>query len=246
MKIITLGTSHGAAEKDRFCSSTLIDIGGALYLIDCGAPAEALVERLGYSTKDIKAVFITHMHEDHCGALSGIYKKFCVYHREYSCEAFFPEKAGIDAFKVWLTGLHSKPDAQTSFRFNLITEGEFYKDENVVVSAQRTYHLGQDFPSYSFMLEAEGKRIVFTGDMGHNFKDFPSHAINNHCDLVVSEFTHFNPQDIEFAAKNIAQANADRIVFSHVQNGKSEPIMEHQNLFSCPIEIANDGDVFEI
>ncbi len=243
MKITTLGTSHGAAERDRFCSSILIEIKDSLYLIDCGAPASALIERKGLSTKDLKAVFLTHMHEDHCGTLSAIYKKFTVYHPDKKVIVYFPEEAGIEGFKAWVGALHMKSE-QTSFEFGLTLEGEIYRDDNIIVSACRTYHLGEQFPSYSYTIEAEGKRIVFTGDMGADFWDFPKSATEKHCDLVISEFTHFRPVNIREAVSNIAKADADRIIFSHVQNNKSEAVLDYAELFSCPISIASDGDEY--
>ena len=66
-KIITLGTSHGDPTCCRFNSSTLFKIGEASYLIDAGAPANALMIRHGFKLHDLKAIFITHMHEDHVG-----------------------------------------------------------------------------------------------------------------------------------------------------------------------------------
>ena len=64
MKIITLGTSHGDSTPTRFNSSTLYETDGVLYLVDVGAPAEASLKRKGYSCSDVRAAFITHMHDD--------------------------------------------------------------------------------------------------------------------------------------------------------------------------------------
>ena len=45
MRITTLGTSHGDPTYCRFNSSNLIEIAEASYLIDAGAPVDALLVR---------------------------------------------------------------------------------------------------------------------------------------------------------------------------------------------------------
>ena len=36
MKLIFVGTSHGVPEKDRRCSSYLLEVDGSYYIIDMG------------------------------------------------------------------------------------------------------------------------------------------------------------------------------------------------------------------
>ena len=47
MKITFLGTSHGVPAADRYCSSTMLEINGARYFIDAGAPLIDILLRRG-------------------------------------------------------------------------------------------------------------------------------------------------------------------------------------------------------
>ena len=40
MKITFLGTSHGVPAADRYCSCTMLEVNGAHYFIDAGAPLD--------------------------------------------------------------------------------------------------------------------------------------------------------------------------------------------------------------
>ena len=79
MRIYTLGTSHGNSTHSRFNSSTAYETNGVLYLVDAGAPVEALLRRKGLFCRDVRAVFVTHMHDDHAGGLSGLSKQVIKY-----------------------------------------------------------------------------------------------------------------------------------------------------------------------
>ena len=80
MKIYTLGTSHGDSTVCRFNSSTAYETeDGRIYLVDAGAPVEALLRRKALHIKDVRAVFISHMHDDHAGGLSGLIKQATKY-----------------------------------------------------------------------------------------------------------------------------------------------------------------------
>ena len=90
-KIITLGTSHGDPTLERFNSSTLLECNGKRYLLDAGAPAAALLIRRGIAIRELQGIFLTHMHEDHFGGLSGLLKHIVKYPPARPIPVFLPE-----------------------------------------------------------------------------------------------------------------------------------------------------------
>ena len=113
MRIITLGTSHGDTTPMRFNSSVAYEtVDGRLYLIDAGAPVEALLRRQGFRLYDLRAVFISHMHDDHAGGLTGLMKQTIKYpkDRPYPLPVYLPEEAAIEPLKLWFAAVHENPD----------------------------------------------------------------------------------------------------------------------------------------
>lgn len=73
--VTILGTTAGAPTPDRGHSGVLIvreDAHRSILLLDCGEGAQRQVMRAGVNLLDIDAVFITHLHGDHCLGLPGM------------------------------------------------------------------------------------------------------------------------------------------------------------------------------
>jgi len=197
MKLTFLGTSHGVPMTDRFCSSALIEVGEAAYLIDGGAPVADLLIRRGIPFSKIRAVFTTHIHSDHTIGLLSFMSLSNWYYKDASYDLYMTEQAGIDAFRnVILTT--DKVFNEDRIRMKLVTEGEFYKDEHITVRAFPTLHMNGKFPTWSFVIDsADGKRVVFTGDMHvRDAVDFPQIAKDEPSDAIVCEMAHFGHETV--------------------------------------------------
>lgn len=74
MDLLMLGTSAGVPTKLRNVSATaLIEASGSgWYLVDCGEGTQHQLLHTPLSIRDLRAIFITHVHGDHCFGLPGL------------------------------------------------------------------------------------------------------------------------------------------------------------------------------
>lgn len=242
MKLDFLGTSHGIAEKDRFRTSMLLEVGERMYFIDLGAPVGTLLKNRGINFQKVKAAFITHMHSDH--AIDVVeYAGMCNWQEDEKRLLYFPEESDIDAFSAWVYAMHGEEAFSKGMcELRSVKPGKFYKDENVSVTSILTHHLKRG-PSYAYIFEGEGKRILFTGDLAGDFSDYPDITQKEEFDAVVCELTHF---EVETALPLLNTTKAKKIIFNHVRDDKVELLKQNEDKIKFSYHIANDGDVLEI
>ncbi len=245
MKIIFLGTSHGRPEINRYCTSVYFEHNGKGFIIDLGAPVEYLCINKGIPIDNIAAYFITHMHPDHVSDLPSMLKQASHYNKEIDADVYIPEKGVIEPLLNWARAIHIDVGQDTLNRLKLKeieSEGVIYEDYGVKVTAIRTEHLAhlsKDFASYAYKVETDdGKKVLFTGDLAFNFRDYPEIASREKFDVIVSELVHFNTDSAYEKLKNL---KTDLIIFSHL--GKKNTDMLENNNIKFPYKhiVATDG-----
>ena len=203
MKITFLGTSHGIAEANRFTSSILLTVKEKSYLIDAGAPIMKLLGEKGVDLKKLSSIFITHSHQDHYIGLVEFTAQLELFN-EFSgvnVKVFAPKNLPFYEMREFLFGTRGDIDfsikrggsrreflpdgARVTCEY--YKDGEFFDDGVIRVTSIPTLHFSD---SHAFLVEAEGKRILFTGDLRHDFLDFPEIAFKEDIDLIVTEAAH--------------------------------------------------------
>lgn len=187
MKITFLGTSHGIAEKNQFCSSALVSIGDKHYVIDAGAPLMTLLKNHDVAYKDVQGIFITHTHTDHFMGLV----EFTYQINNFSCfdgvniPVFVPD---AEKYKDMFLFLFGKREFGGRLKYQVYEDGVIFDDGTLKVIAIPVGHCPN---AHAFMLEAEGKRVIFTGDMRADLSDYPQAIVEKESELVVIEGAHF-------------------------------------------------------
>ena len=189
MRIIFFGSSHGVPEPNRRASSTLIEVGENRYFIDMGTQSiEQLITRRK-PVESVKAIFLTHMHGDHSDGLISFLDLCSWYFKNADPAVYLPEpyEDTVAALAAWLkcTGVTMRP-----FRFSRVAEGPLYRDDAISIRAFRTSHCQS---SYAYLVEAEGKRVLFSGDLSGRGPqvDFPVSVLEEPLDLAICESAHF-------------------------------------------------------
>ena len=253
MRLFTLGTSHGAAELHRACSMNLIEVSGKYYLFDCGGSAESRLVDIGIDPTLLRAVVISHMHEDHVGSITGIVKRFTSYNPDKrNVRIFMPDAASVDALRTWLSAINIfrwqdgkfLTEEAARLSFSPISEGVIFDDGNLRITAIPTRHLANGaMPSFAFVIEGEGKRVLYTADLNPDFSDYPRIAYEKDFDLILSELVHF---DVARNLPDIARSRTRKLVFTHYNERSLRALRDANAVFPFEVCVANDGDEFNI
>lgn len=201
-------------------SCHLFDTGTANILVDCGAfqGSRALFdlnrEPFGFDPHAIHSVLLTHAHLDHSGRLPQLVKRgFRGPIYALPATAMLVQHLLLDAAK-----LQYEDKARALRRGKTPDEPTFDEDDvwnaleavepiaygvpfdvaGVRVTAQPAGHIPG---SASFLLEADGARVVFSGDLGNARKDvLPDPTDCPPADVVVIESTYGNRDHRDFDA----------------------------------------------
>lgn len=241
MKIIFAGTSHGIPEKNSFCSSTFILLGERCYIVDAGAPISPLILNYGIKHEDVKGIFVTHMHGDHFNGLPEFCEQISWYYQTANPDIFVPDERGARLLRNWVKEI-APHNRQRELNYHVYQAGCIYDDGEIRVTALPTKHNLEN--SHAFKIEAEGKRILFTGDMSHNFTEFEELHNNEQYDLVVCESAHcFDFRDVSDV---VSTAKTKKFVINHINPVKLDGIKAFQESAPWECNICFDGYVVDL
>lgn len=232
MRITFLGSSHGVPEANQRCTCTMVEVGGRYYLIDVGVMVIEDLRTRGIPVDAVKGIFITHMHGDHTNGLLSFADLISWYFKTADPEIFLPKAEAKGAIQAWLTVNGYKP---RELRYREVHEGLIFDDGYLKVTAIRTRHCDV---SYAYLLEAEGKTVLMTGDLNKDPKtDFP--AVDKDLDLLVGEAAHFSAT---VYADLLSGRRVKAVIIHHTAPWNIPNIGKlSEALADIPVTMANDG-----
>ena len=242
IKINFVGTSHGLPEKNRQCSSTFITVGGNTYIIDAGADLNHNLINYDIPLETVKAVFITHAHSDHFDGIINFSNNILWYSPYFVCkpEFYFPDAVCTKLVKTWLETIPGGSKGKTdALNHNVYSEGVIFDDGILKVTALRTFHIEN---SFAFLLEAEGKKIFYSGDMKYGLPEYLDLLGDNHYDLVICEGAHHDPGTIN---DKLLKTPTDKLYINHVYP-RNEAELNKLQPTNFEYKITVDGDFLEL
>lgn len=220
MRITVVGSSHGVPEANRKCTCLMVETGGNVYFVDMGTPPIDALRTKGISVDAVKGVFITHMHGDHTDGLISFVDLITWYFKTPDPEIFLPDPSAGEVINAWLKVTQN--DDQKAIRYRKTEAGLLFDDGSIRMTAYPTQHCPGAF---SYLLEAEGKRVLFTGDLKTPGVDFPVAALDRPVDLMVCEGAHFFATEYLPVLEGKAVA---KVCVSHYSNKRLASVLQLQ------------------
>ena len=214
-------------------------MGESRYIVDMGTQSIEQMATRGIPADSIRAIFFTHMHGDHTNGIISFLDLCSWKFKTAEPTLFWPcdTERVRELLSAWL--LLNETEMRP-FDFRRVAAGVIYDDGVLRVTAYATRHCRE---SYAYLLEAEGKRVIYTGDLSTNLRcnDFPMIAIEEPSDLLICKMAHFL---MEHITPYLEQCQTKQLCFTHVsgREGRMQSIIDVKDNFAFPVLIVNDGD----
>ena len=261
MKFHILGSCSGTEPMPgRHHTSLALGLEDRLYYLDAGENCAYSSYLLGLDQLAIQGVFISHTHMDHVGGLPHLLwnlRKLCTLSPENqarmqgrSVPVYLPDLDVFEGVRKMLLGSEGNYETVFSLEPRLVADG-LLLDGPLRVEAFHNRHLGDPKPgepwrSYSFQLEAQGKKILYSGD----FRDL-SELLPwlDGADLVFLETGHHRACQL---CQELVQSGAafGQVVFYHhgveILGGFSSELALAQEVLGSRVAFADDGTCVEL
>lgn len=188
MKLTVVGSSHGVPEAHRGCTCLLLASGSQHYFVDMGSSGMNALRKRGIPVESVQGVFITHMHGDHINGLVEFVDLCTWYFTQAKPVICLPMPEAGEIIRQWTHLVAGHRVQEPEFRKTV--PGQVYTDDILSATAIATQHCDR---SHAYLIECEGKRVLFTGDLRSPLVDFPQ--VEGKIDLLVCESAHFPATD---------------------------------------------------
>lgn len=250
-----IGTGPGDVAAGRFQSCVLLEVERRLVLLDAGEPCGSRLLEMGISLADLDAVWITHAHADHIGGLPLLLQASWLHGRQRPLPVGVPHHVAAP-LRAWLDAI-LLPAKVLGFAVEIFSwEAETaIALDGISILPHRTTHLectretigNLDIESFLFEVLADGKRFVYSGDLG-SAEDLRG-VVEKPVDVLICELAHFSPEELIAVLRG---ASVRTLCLTHLSRDLDERRGDLQVLFERELSrtdavyLPDDGESIDL
>lgn len=253
MKLYIFGTCSGTEPfLDRHHTSWALEYNGRVYWFDAGEGCAHTAYLMGVDLLAVSDIFITHPHMDHIGGLPHLlwtirklYTRTDTLPKYGDISVYASNSESFDGVMAMLKNSEGGYKAPYKTVFNKIADKKMFSGD-ITVTAKHNLHIAptnEGYQSYSFIIDAAGKRIVYTGDIAS--LDELDALVCDGCNLLLIETGHHDATKI---CERVKSKGIEHVYFLHhnrkiIQN-YDEMLIKCKEIMP-DVTFCNDKDVFE-
>ncbi|EST23606.1 MBL fold metallo-hydrolase [Streptomyces niveus] len=250
MKLTVVGCSGSFPSVGSACSSYLVEADGFRLLLDMGNGALGELQRHS-GLYDLDAIFLSHLHADHCIDMCGYFVVRYYRHDGGRCDTI--PVYGPDGTEQRLTTAHADTPTDKSmsevFDFHTLKPGSF----EIGPFSVRTEKVAHPVDTFGIRVEHDGRSLTYSGDTGVS-EALVELAEDTDLFLCEAAFTygkedipglHLNGRE---AGEHAARARARKLVLTHIPpwTDAERNLNDARAVYGGPAELARPGAVYEV
>lgn len=252
MKLHFIGTNCGTVPSpERHHACVILESNDRLFWFDAGEGCSTTAHALGLDLLKTTDILISHCHMDHIGGLCNLLWTIRKLRRVTDripafgeIRLFIPNETTAKAIFTLLGETEEHFNCDYPQSVHAVKDGPLASRDGVHITAFHTHHLGTpedlNWKSFAYRIEAEGKTIVYSGDLG-SYSDLDP-VIGTGCDALLLETGHFS---IEQAHEYLSDKSYGHLYFTHngrtFYNGYDAAIKKVETLFGDKATVCYDG-----
>ena len=249
MKLYVFGSCSGTEPiEGRHHTSIAFEVNDRFYWFDAGENCSYYAHLMGVDLLSVSDIFISHTHIDHIGGLANL---LCNIQKLMYIKKTLPRFGNVNVYipkPEYFDGVMKVIGDDITNRYETVckkvTDGVVFKNSDIKVEAVHNSHL-PDLSSYSFCIKAEGKRIVYSGDVKGIWE--LECFLKEKTDVLLMETGHHSAVNVLQYIKEQGY-NIDKVFFMH--HGREilydyEGVLDKCREILPDVVFLNDKDIIE-